>query len=345
MGDHLPPIDLAGGGVTALAVAAGAAHTCALLSTRELKCWGANGAGQLGQGNSPPLYTLPSSGIELAAPAAAVAAGAEFTCALLAGGQVACWGANAAGQLGLGDRRARAVPGPDPVDLGAKAVAIAAGAGHACALLENGGVKCWGAGGAGQLGGGTFEDQVRPTPVQLVSSTPVKAVAAGGDQTCVLVDGGQVRCWGANGSGQLGTGDGARHPSPPAAALALGTGRTAASLALGGAFACALLNDGHVKCWGDNRAHQLGSWLGGPAYGDHPGEVGDALPEVALGGGRTARAVAAGRRHACAILDNGDVRCWGDNVHGQLGAGDNTDHSLFLADTTVVDLGGTEGLR
>jgi alpha-tubulin suppressor-like RCC1 family protein len=345
MGDRLSPIDLGGGGVTALAVAAGAAHTCALLSTRELKCWGANAAGQLGRGSTPPLYTLPSSGIELAGMPAAVTAGAEFTCALLAGGQVTCWGANAAGQLGLGDRRARAVPAPDAVDLGARAVTIAAGARHACALLENGSVKCWGAGGAGQLGGGTFEDEVRPKPVQLGSGTTVKALAAGGDQTCVLLDGGQVRCWGANASGQLGTGDGAGRASPPEAALALGKGRAAAALAVGGAFICALLHDRHVVCWGDNRVHQLGAWLGGPAYGDQPGEIGDALPGVALGDGRTATAVASGRRHACAVLDSGDVRCWGENVHGQLGAGNNTDHSLFLAATTVVDLGATEGLH
>jgi alpha-tubulin suppressor-like RCC1 family protein len=109
---------------------------------------------------------------------------------------------------------------------------------------------------------------------------------------------------------------------------------------VGGAFACALLDSAQAKCWGDNRAMQLGAPITAPAYGDGPNETGDFLPEVAPGGGRSLRAIATGRAHACAILDTGDVRCWGDNGDGQLGAGDTDSHSPLIHPTGVVDLGG-----
>jgi alpha-tubulin suppressor-like RCC1 family protein len=119
----------------------------------------------------------------------------------------------------------------------------------------------------------------------------------------------------------------------------LGSGRSAAALSVGRAFACALLDTAQAKCWGDNRAMQLGALLVGTAYGDGPNETGDVLPEAVQGGGRWLRAVASGRAHACAVLDTGDVRCWGDNAYGQLGVGDGDLHSALVHPTGVVDLG------
>ncbi len=101
----------------------------------------------------------------------------------------------------------------------------------------------------------------------------------------------------------------------------LGTGRTVLSVTAGMEHTCALLDSGDVKCWGDNTHGQLG--LGDTAHrGDGAGEMGDSLPTVDLGTGRTAVSIAAGSFHTCALLDTGNFKCWGFNVFGQLGLGD-----------------------
>jgi alpha-tubulin suppressor-like RCC1 family protein len=336
MGDALPAVDLGQGGI-AVAVAAGGAHTCAALATGEVKCWGDGGAGQLGLGSNTALFT-PAASIALPGPADAVTAGADFSCARLADGGVICWGGGARGQLGSGDGTGRAAPGA-AVALGAKAVELAAGDRHACALLEDHQIACWGANQRGQLGLDDRQDRFGPTRVPLGAKRAL-AVSARVDSTCVLLDGHGITCWGANERGQLGLGDAEDRAAPPAAAIDLGTARNASALALGGAFACALLDTQQAKCWGDNTSHQLGAPLRAPAYGDDANETGDFLAAAVQGGGRTVRAIAAGRAHVCAILDTNDVRCWGDNRYGQLGVGDADAHSLFLNPPGVVDLGG-----
>jgi alpha-tubulin suppressor-like RCC1 family protein len=164
-------------------------------------------------------------------------------------------------------------------------------------------------------------------------------VAANASATCALLVSGQIECWGDNTHGQLGLGDTQPRFAPPARVVDLGSGRSASALSLGDGFACALLDTHQAKCWGDNSANQLGAALHGPAYGDDPNEMGDFLPVAVQGGGRRVRAIAAGRAHACAILDTGDARCWGDNTLGQLAAGDASAHSLFFNSTGAVDLG------
>jgi alpha-tubulin suppressor-like RCC1 family protein len=125
-------------------------------------------------------------------------------------------------------------------------------------------------------------------------------------------------------------------------AVDLGSGRTAISLAAGVFHTCALLDSLQVKCWGYNWNGQLG-------VGDHvtrgtdPAHMGDNLPVVDLGTGRTARQIAAGQNHTCALLDNNAVKCWGYNNSGQLGRGDTRwrgDDQNEMGDyLPVVDLG------
>lgn len=334
MGDFLPAVAVEAG---ATAVAAGAAHTCAVLVGGAVTCWGAGDAGQLGAGATSSV-SKPSPALVLPGVATAVAAGADFSCALLADGRVYCWGGGARGQLGSGDRLARSQPGP-AVSLPGRATAIVAGNGHACARLQSQALACWGANDVGQLGVGDREDGVRPVTVPLGERHVVSA-ASQADSTCVLLDDHGVRCWGGNARGQLGLGDAQDRVVPPPTAIDLGRGRQVSAITVGGAFACALLDTHQAKCWGDNQGNQLGAPLRAPAYGDQADEMGDFLAAAVQGGGRGVKAIAAGRAHACAILDTADVRCWGDNSYGQLGAGDSDVHSLFLHPTGVLDLGG-----
>jgi E3 ubiquitin-protein ligase HERC3 len=144
---------------------------------------------------------------------------------------------------------------------------------------------------------------------------------------CALLSDGSVKCCGDNEDGRLGLGDTQNRGGGPGEmgdalpAVNLGTDKTAMAIATGYSHTCALLVDGSVKCWGQKFSGSLG--LGDiEGRGDEPGEMGDALPAVDLGTGRSAKAIAAGDLHACALLDNDAVKCWGANSQGQLGLGD-----------------------
>ncbi|MEA2699484.1 MAG: hypothetical protein QOI66_3755, partial [Myxococcales bacterium] len=223
-------VDL-GVGVGATAIAAGAFHSCALLTSGGVKCWGDNEYGQLGQGD---LHNRGGPGemgdqlppVELGGPekATAIAAGAFHSCALLVDGTVKCWGANIAGQLGIGSTDNKGGNGADLGDglaaatlgNGRLAIAIATGGAHTCALFEDGTVKCWGAGLFGQLGNGSTHGvggAVAPVlrdalPINLGTMGEVaiaaSAISAGANHTCALLATGDLKCWGLNNVGQLG---------------------------------------------------------------------------------------------------------------------------------------------
>ncbi|MBM4376453.1 MAG: hypothetical protein FJ095_15335 [Deltaproteobacteria bacterium] len=352
MGDDLAFVDL-GAGARATALVVGARHTCARLDTGKVKCWGANGSGQLGLGDTANRGDAPGamgdalSTLDLGpgASVVALAAGDDHTCARLDDGALKCWGANDAGQLGLGDTASR---GDGPGEMGAslpspdlgpatKLASLAVGARHACVALSSGAVKCWGANDAGQLGLGDVNARgALPgdmgsalAAVDLGAGKKAKSVVAFGSSSCARLDDGTVKCWGANDAGQLGLGDTANRGD---AAGELGDGLPTVSLGLvatletlvaAGDHACALLTSGALKCWGGNASGQLGAGDANPR-GVAPGQMGDALGAVDLGKGRRALIVAPAARHTCARLDDGSVKCWGANALGQLGAGDTT---------------------
>jgi alpha-tubulin suppressor-like RCC1 family protein len=138
-------------------------HACVVTKDKKVQCWGMDDAGQLG--TKPDIDTHPKPvtvpGIE---GALALAAGEASTCALLEGGGVACWGANAEGELGLGTRSSD--ERPTKVRALAKVRQVCLGTTHGCALTKDSELLCWGANSFGQLGDGTTERRLVPTPVK-----------------------------------------------------------------------------------------------------------------------------------------------------------------------------------
>ncbi len=332
------------------ALSAHSGHTCAILFHGSVKCWGVNDKGQLGLGDTANRGVvagqmgdaLPAVNLGTGRTASAISAGRFFTCAVLDNGSVKCWGQNLKGQLGLGDTATRgdgpgemgdALPAVN-LGTGRTAVAISAGTDMACAILDNGSLKCWGGGAQGRLGlGDTIDRGDGPgemgdalPAVNLGTGRTAVAVGAGSAHTCAVLDNGSLKCWGNNASGQLGQGDLANRGDGPGEMgdalppVNLGTGRTASAVTLGDEYTCALLDNGSVKCWGFDGNGALG--LGTSSAGTTPSQLGDALPTVDLGTGRTAVSISGRINHACAVLDDGSVKCWGANFVGQLGLGD-----------------------
>jgi alpha-tubulin suppressor-like RCC1 family protein len=185
---------------TATAVATRGYHTCALLASGAVQCWGYNAWGQLGNGTTTNSNTpVTVKGISNAT---AVATGLDFSCALLASGAIQCWGRGAVGELGNGSAEDSSVP----VSVAgiSTAVAITGGGYHACAVLSSGSAQCWGYNNYGQLGNGSTTAPESYTPVRVSGvSAPVELVA-GIVHTCALLSDGAMRCWGGDSEGQLG---------------------------------------------------------------------------------------------------------------------------------------------
>ena len=224
---------------------------------------------------------------------------------------------------------------------------------HTCVVLNNASVKCWGLNDEGQLGidnttnmGDNSSEMAALTSINLGTGRTATAIAGGTYYSCALLDNASVKCWGRNDAGQLGI-DNTTDMGDDSGEMAvlptvnLGTGRTATAIAAGrGHHTCAVLDNASVKCWGYNNKGQLGI-DNGTNMGDNTGDMA-VLPTVNLGTGRTATAIAVGVYHSCALLDNASVKCWGYNLYGQLGIGNNDrmgDHSGEMADLPSINLG------
>jgi cysteine-rich repeat protein len=315
-------------------LAAGWTHSCALLKTGQVRCWGGNDHGQLGLATKMNLATrkpFQLGPIELGGAAVFLAAGYRHTCALMTDGSVQCWGSNMRGQLGLGHTNdvgddEPPLPAASRVPLGKPAKEIAAGGDTTCALLDDDTVRCWGRNDFGQLGLGHTQD-VGDGEIPSASAADVPiggrpiALAVAQDHACALLDVNQVRCWGRNDLGQLGLGH-TRNigddelPSTSGTVSYLDNGPLVAITA--GGFHTCVREESSVlgsisRCWGYNGDGSLcvGYTEAKPtARGNEWPYMYWFSPIVRL---------AAGAEHMCVLLNNETFRCCGGNEVAQLG--------------------------
>lgn len=392
-GDGLVATNL-GGRVVQLA--GGCNHTCALMENGDVKCWGRNQFGQLGQGDTDnrgegrrpcvagssascvcdvpgcldPTEPIPAGMTEmgdyldpipLGTAAVSVTAGCEYSCALLAGGGVKCWGGNDFGQVAIGTilpvgDSPGEVEALNTIPLGGPVKLLRGGFRYACAQFEDNSMKCWGRNQNGQLGQNNQNHRGdQPGEIDSLSAInfgagrTTKTFAAGYTHNCTILDNDTVKCWGGELNGGFGYGDTLvnRGDGLVQASESDGMGNemgdTLATILLNGTpvalaaqnHTCVLFSDQTIACFGPNGQGQLG--LGDlDARGDAPGEMGASLGRVSLGGSGHALAVFTGtdedsaRAHTCALLDSGGLKCWGDNSRGQLGLGDTNDRGDVL---------------
>jgi hypothetical protein len=341
----------------AVAIAAGFAHTCAVLSDGTVWCWGQNQSGQLGNGTTTDAFApVRVSGL---ANIQMVTAGYNHTCAgwTSGEGQVACWGDNSFGQLGDGTTVSSSVPVNGPLSV----YSISAGKDFTCASIVHGPdssyVWCWGANCLGQLGTGI--DSTEPGSNSTCSTDPCTTqctngpcwgympsgyavygldypwtyrVTSGGTHSCVLEQQsgqwqiGTVRCWGGDLDGELGKllfEHGCSNWPLDAVDLPY---VYAFSVSAGNQFTCAVSPNAAPQgpyypisawCWGDNTKGQLAA--------DPASTPSSVIPLQVQGLGNVSAVSAGLGQHACALLENGNIVCWGSNSSGQLGNGSTVD--------------------
>lgn len=176
-------------------VEAGWEYTCALTNAGGVKCWGRNQSGQVGD-NTGVDRLVPTDVPGLTSGVATIDAGVFHACVVTEAGEVHCWGRNNAGQIGDGTRANRAAPRRVSALTG-RAVDVAAGEGHTCALMSDNRIFCWGRNDSGQLGDVTRTDQVTPVEVRNVPYGVV-GLRAGPMTTCAITQTGAAYCWGQN---------------------------------------------------------------------------------------------------------------------------------------------------
>jgi alpha-tubulin suppressor-like RCC1 family protein len=291
-------------GVTgASKIAAGEEHTCALLSTGHIACWGGNQEGQLGDGTTgTSSLATEVSGVR---DAISLAAGGADSCAVTSTRRVECWGNNYYGQFDDGTIRGSDIP-VEAHDLTGVAELAVAGS-FTCALYSTGSAACWGDNELDQLGYGVDGGE-RNAPIAVHGLTGALQVAVGWPHACAVLSSGQLDCWGENAYGELGDATTERKEAP----VTVHGLSQVVQVSAGEHDSCAVLATGRVVCWGG------GNWEVGQ-LGD--GTYGGSTTPVEVKNITSATEVATETYGSCALLSDGHVNCWGSGFGGSLGNG------------------------
>ena len=282
-------------------------------------CWGSNDTLQLGVGSDDPsLRSNTPVRISAAWKPSTLSSGLRTSCLRHIGTNLACWGYNGNGQLGLGDLQNRSAP----TLVSDQLVSPAIGQMHMCALTPQGEALCWGDGSRSNQLGPALNMTLTPMPTG--ASVRFAQLSAGINHTCGIELGGNALwCWGDNTDGSLGIGE---HGSGERSSFA--EPQQVATIEVGweqvasyGHHTCAI-RAGELYCWGSNRDGQVGNGLAGltpPESPNTPSRVGSEANWIL---------VAPGIIHTCGLRDtNGDARtgalwCWGANDFGMVGTGE-----------------------
>lgn len=295
-------------------LAAGSSHSCGLTKTTGLAyCWGADDAGELGDGGfSDKFLPVPVSG---SLTFKAIVAGGGHTCGLAPSGQAYCWGENSSGELGDGTTTASSTP-VAVTQAGVTFTKIAAGLDGTCGLTALGQAYCWGDNSSGQLGIGVM-DQGRSTPTAVSQPAGVAfdTIVIGDLHTCAVSTTGAGYCWGLNDFGELGDGTQSQRSSPVSVGQANGVTIAFRTIGAGSLHSCGVSTAGTLYCWGDNTAGQLGN--GGQE------DLSTTPVAVSAPAGVSFNRLTATFGQTCAITTTNKPYCWGDNSAGELGAGTN----------------------
>ncbi len=301
------PIKVPGiSGVTSISV--GAAHTCAIMKTKTLLCWGQNGNGKLGTGDTvdktSPTQVKDFSGVKQ------VSANRLATCAVKEDGFVYCFGANDFGQLGNGTTVQSAIP--EKVSGLSDVVQVSVGFSNACAVTKSQALYCWGDNSNFQLG---TAGPSSTTPVLLSEVGKISKVTVGAGHVCAKTSSGTVLCWGYGERGQIGSGtkEASNLPVQPS-----GLGKVL-DISAGRFHTCALNVDRSVSCWGASDTGQIGNGT----------VIDSAIPVKVLNisNVQVLGSISAYAAHTCTIAVTGNYSCWGLGTAGQLGNGSNVNSS------------------
>jgi hypothetical protein len=282
----------------------GQAHTCAVTNDNRGYCWGANWAGQLGDGttNASLVPQAVVGGLAFQT----IAVGSSHTCALTTAGDVYCWGANVYGERGDGTP-----PSGNPSNIAVAPVRVVGGLTwtavttdleYTCGLATTGQAYCWGRWRQGAGGNST------PLPVD--TNLTFTTLHAGQGHACGLTAAGEAYCWGNDYYGQIGDSGG---PSSPFAnaATRVRTSLTFTAIAPSEDHTCAIATTGTGYCWGKNDIGQLGD-----------STLTNNLAPSRVAGGFTWTRLAGGAQHTCGISGaNAQAYCWGRGYEGQNGNG------------------------
>ena len=295
----------------------GTSHAC-YVSGGSVYCWGSNAFGQLGYDPNDAGDPITRSATPIAVPGlsnvTAVASGGKHTCVLKSDTTVHCFGESGPW---IGNNSSGITFQPLQVLTGA--ASITAGSSHSCATLTAGSVRCWGNGSNGRLGNGGSGSS--STPVQALDATdPALAVSAGDSHTCAVLQSGLVKCWGANGSGQIGNLGTSEQTTPQTVIASVGgsqaTLSNAVSVSAGSFHSCAVTSSGGAYCWGSNMDGELGT--AASTSGETIG-----VPVITSAGSNTpvtnAAGISASNRFTCMLRTTGAVACFGNNGSGVIG--------------------------
>lgn len=299
---------------------------CLVTTTGNIKCWGGNDFGQLGDGTVSTFKNTPVTVANIST-AKQSAIGYNHACAILQNGSVSCWGDNNNGQLGDGTQSTRLQATP-VIGLAAKVTQLALSYQSTCALLETGHVQCWGSNSHGELGlaDNKIVRKITPTTITIGSNLKAKRLVAGKNHLCAISQNDSVYCWGNNDFGQLGQNDTVTRYQPVLVSALSGTVQ---QLETGVNHTCAARSN-DVYCWGSNNKGQLGN-----------NSQTDSSVPVAVSLTGTVADLALGKEHSCAVLTDNRTFCWGSRQAGQTTQA----VSATVVDKTPVQMSSFTGKR